>query len=329
MKRVRQMTVAIEHWPLLRPFVISRGAQTVTHVVVVSLTQDGVTGWGESTPYPRYGESPENVVSAIDSSREGIESDAAIDTAALGLRGAAANAVDCAAVDLRAKLSKTPAWRMLGLLRLDPLRTTATVVLGDPQTMAAHAMEWKDFSLIKVKLGAGEGDMDRIAAVRRARPDATLICDANEGWSVAQLSSFADPLKRAGVSMIEQPCKEGEDEGLRGLKYPIPICADESCHTAGDVEKLIGKYDLVNVKLDKAGGITGALALVAAAQKHKMGIMTGCMLGTSLAMAPGVLAGQAATYVDLDGPLALKQDRPHPLIFSGGKVAPASPALWG
>jgi L-alanine-DL-glutamate epimerase-like enolase superfamily enzyme len=195
--------------------------------------------------------------------------------------------------------------------------------------MAADSLKWPGFKLLKVKLGEKQGDVERIEAIRKARPDARLICDANEGWSAEQLKAFAAPLAELGVEMIEQPLPSAMDEALRGLDLPLKICADESCHVAADVEKLVGKYKLVNVKLDKAGGITGALELIAAAKRQGMEIMVGCMLGTSLAMAPGLLAGQHAAYVDLDGPLALSRDREPAMSFNAGMVSPAPPELWG
>lgn len=325
----RKMEVAIEEWPLTQPFTISRGVDLKATVAVVRLFEDGASGWGESTPYARYGETPESVVADIEKHRAAIETEARFDVRALGLRGAAANALDCALVDLAAKRQKVPAWQMLGEAEPRALLTTMTVTLGTPEKMAADALKWPDFKLLKVKLGAPDGDVERIEAIRKARPDARLICDANEGWSVDQLENYAGALSRLGVEMIEQPCRADSDEDLRHVDIPIALCADESCHVASDVEALIGKYDLANIKLDKTGGITGALELAAAAKRHNMGIMVGCMLGTSLAMAPGVLAAQHATFVDLDGPLSLVRDRSHGLVFRDGMVHPATRALWG
>jgi L-Ala-D/L-Glu epimerase len=325
----RRLDVAIEEWPLVEPFVISRGADLSAMVVVVRLSEGDARGWGESTPYEHYDETPEGVVRAIEAHREAIENNAFVSAAELGLRGAAANAVDCALVDLTCKRSAKPAWDVLGQNPSTALITTQTVTLGTPAKMGADAAKWPEFRLLKLKIGAGEGDIERIEAVRRARPDVRLICDANEGWSVDQLANYAGDLARLGVEMIEQPCPAGTDEGLRDLKLPVLVCADESCHVAADVERLVGKYDLVNIKLDKAGGITGALELAAAAKRRQMSIMVGCMLGTSLAMAPGILAGQHAEYVDLDGPLALARDRIPPMKYREGQVFPAPAALWG
>ncbi|MBS0473431.1 MAG: dipeptide epimerase [Proteobacteria bacterium] len=325
----RRLEVAVEEWPLIEPFVISRSTDLSAKLVVVRLTQDGAQGRGESTPYERYDETPEGVASAIEAHRAAIESCETVSATALGLRGAAANALDCALVDLACKRAGKPAWQILGQDPPKALLTTQTITLATPEKMAARAAEWRDFRLLKLKLGARDGDIERVEAVRRARPDARLICDANEGWNADWLGKNADALARLGIEMIEQPCPAGDDAGLRGLKLPVPVCADESCHVAADVAGLVGKYDLVNIKLDKAGGITGGLELAAAAQKHGMGIMVGCMLATSLAMAPGILAGQYAKYVDLDGPLALSRDRRPAMTYRDGQVLPAPTELWG
>jgi L-alanine-DL-glutamate epimerase-like enolase superfamily enzyme len=327
--RSRQLEIAIEEWPLAKPFVISRGADLSAIVVVVRISEDGLAGWGESTPYGRYGETPESVVASIEACRDALESDPGISAKALGLRGAAANAVDCALVDLACKREGVPAWRWLGQSEPHALQTTVTLTLDTPGNMAADAMNWPDFNLLKLKLGEGEGDLERVAAVRRARPDARLICDANEGWSTDQLENNAGALAALGVEMVEQPCPQDRDEGLRGMKLPLLLCADESCHVAADVEFLIGRYQIASIKLDKAGGVTGALELAKAAQAQGMEIMVGCMLATSLAIAPGVLVGQLASYVDLDGPLALTRDRQPAVTFRGGKVHPAPRTLWG
>ena len=314
----RTLSVEIEEWPLVRPFVISRSRELKAIVVVVRLQDGDARGWGASTPYARYDETPESVLADIERHRAAIESGEEISATGLGLHGAAANALDCALIDLAGKKSATPAWTLLGESEPHPLVTTATLVLGSPDAMAAEALHYREFGLLKIKLGAGDEDIARLEAIRHARPDVRLICDANEGWTVEQLVSYAGTLARLGVEMVEQPCPAGADEGLRGLKLPVALCADESCHVAADVAALVGKYDLVNIKLDKAGGITGALALADAAKAHGMGIMVGCMLATSLAMAPGIIVGQHARYVDL-GPLALSRDRTPPVRYQERK----------
>lgn len=329
MTRRRRMEVAIEEWPLTQPFTISRGVELKAIVAVVRLFEEGVSGAGESTPYARYDETPDSVLADIERHRAAIETEARVDARALGLRGAAANALDCALVDLAAKRQDKPAWQILGEAEPHPLLTTTTVTIGTPEKMAADALKWPGFKLLKVKLGTPDGDVERIEAIRKVRPDARIICDANEGWTVDQLENYAGALSRLGVEMIEQPCRADSDEDLRHVDIPIALCADESCHVAADVEGLIGKYDLANIKLDKTGGITGALELAAEAKRHNMGIMLGCMLGTSLAMAPGVLVAQYATFVDLDGPLALTRDRSHGLVYRDSMVHPAARALWG
>ena len=329
MTPLRSMTVEIQHWPLINPFVISRGADLTATVVVVCIEENGVRGWGESTPYPRYSETAESVMADIEACREAIEYDPAMTASRLGLLGAAGNAVDCALVDLACKLQGVRAYELFRRPPPEAVQTTATIVLDTPAIMAADAAGYAGFPLIKLKLGTGDEDMERVKAVRRARPDARIICDANEGWSADKLDNYAGTLAKFGVEMVEQPCHADDDEGLRHLKLPILICADESCHVAADVEGLVDKYDLINIKLDKAGGISGALELGWAAEMHEMGVMLGCMLGTSLAMAPGVLAAQGARYVDLDGPLALTRDRQPSLTFRDGQVFPSDPELWG
>lgn len=329
MTKIRNLNIFIEEWPLIKPFTISRGTDNSAVVIVVRVDQDGKTGWGESTPYARYDETTDSVKAAIEACRTEIETQANPDVNALGLRGAAANALDCALIDLAAKLKGKPAWRLLGESEPKALITTTTITLGDPDSMAEDALLFPDQKLIKIKLGSADGDLERVAAVHKARPDAKLICDANEGWSVDQLIDYAPRLKALGIEMIEQPCPAGDDEGLRGLDLPITLCADESCHVAADVASLVGKYQMVNIKLDKTGGLHGALDLVKAAKSQDMGIMVGCMLSTSLAMAPGLIVGQHAEYVDLDAPLALRKDRDHCMEYADGLVHPASPALWG
>ncbi|WP_312160439.1 dipeptide epimerase [Phenylobacterium sp.] len=329
MTRARTLEVAIEDWPLIKPFAISRSVDLSAVVVVVRIQEGDAIGRGEATPYAHYGETPESVVAAIEACRDEIESGSPPPVERLNLRGAASNAVDCALVDLAAKRAGVPAWSMLHMQEPTALVTTATVTLDTPERMAADAAAWADFKILKLKLGEGEADVERVAAVRRARPDARLICDANEGWSLDQLANYAGPMSALGIEMIEQPCKAGQDEGLRNLKLGMPLCADESCHVAADVEALVGKYQLVSIKLDKTGGLNGALDLAAAAKNHGMGVMMGCMLSTSLAIAPGLLAGQGARYVDLDGPTTLARDRDPPMRFENGMVHPASPVLWG
>lgn len=328
---IREMKVAVEHWPLLKPFVISRGVDYDAVVVVVTLTgPDGKVGRGEATPYARYGESPETVIADIEAARTAIEGEDRPYLSALGLKGAAANAVDCALIDLAAKQAGVPAWKLLDQPAPVALPVTATIILGEPAQMAEDARCAPTSSLLKIKLGGGDGrDMARMEAVRDAVPRMRLICDANEGWNLAELVDYAPVLHRLGVEMVEQPLPAGQDEGLAGLSLPVKLCADESCHVAADIGGLVGRYDLVNIKLDKTGGLRGALELVRAARANDMGVMVGCMLSTSLAMAPGVIAAQAAAYVDLDAPLALARDRVPPMAYEGGLILPPPAELWG
>jgi len=331
MSRRRRLDVAVEEWPLVKPFAISRKVDFNAIVVVVRLQAGECRGWGESLPYAHFGETPRSVVVALEARREEIEQSCEVTVSELGLRGAAANALDCALVDLASKEGGVPAWQLLKEDEPGPLQTVMTITLDTPEKMAQEALKHSAFGVLKVKLGAPDGDVDRMRAIREARPDARLICDANEGWGVDALSAYVDPFVQLCVEMIEQPCARGsDDEGmLMNLDLPIALCADESCHVAGDVERLVGMYDIINIKLDKTGGIRGALELVRAAKAHEFEIMVGCMLGTSLAMAPAMLVGQHAKYVDLDGPLALAGDRVPEMTYRGGMISPACPALWG
>ncbi|WP_299329555.1 N-acetyl-D-Glu racemase DgcA [Parasphingopyxis sp.] len=329
MTRYRTLEVSVEDWPLEQPFTISRGVSHSAEVVVVRLTQDGAEGRGESTPTDHYGESCEGVVAAIEACRDRLEGEEKPSAPGMDLRGAAANAVDCALVDLACKQAGKRAWDILGEPEPGPVQTTKTVPLDTPDKMAADARKWPTYNLLKIKLGMPDGDLGRVAAVRAARPDARLICDANEGWSIDQLRDYVGSLRDAGLEMIEQPLPAGQDDALRDFTSPIPLCADESCHVAADVEALVGKYDLVNIKLDKTGGLRPGLELATAARAHDMKIMVGCMLGTSLAMAPGLLVAQYAKFVDLDGPLALVGDRNPGLSYRDGFVSVPDAALWG
>ena len=242
--------------------------------------------------------------------------------------GAARNALDCAFWDLEAKRTGTSVRQLLGLPPLQPLTTAYTLSLDTPEKMGQAAAQQANRPLLKIKL-AGSGDLERITAIRQNAPNARLIVDANEGWQATMVEPFSAELAALGVTLIEQPLPAGADAVLADLDHPVPLCADESCHTAADIAALVGRYDLVNIKLDKTGGLTQALALIQAARTAGLGIMVGCMVGTSLGMAPAVLLAQEADYVDLDGPLLLAQDRDHGLRYTGSVVHPPSPALWG
>ena len=322
-----RVTAQIERWPIAGQFVISRGARTEAVVVVAEVSDGTHVGRGECVPYPRYGETPESVLAEI----ELVDLGEAPDREALSEEmppGAARNAIDCALWDLEAKRAGRRAHALLGLSAPRPVVTAYTLSLGAPEEMAEAARKMAHRPLLKVKLG-GDGDAARIRAVREAAPAARLIADANEGWSEESYEENIQACAEAGVELLEQPLPAGGDDLLRELPRPIPVCADESLHVTADLASLAGKYDAVNIKLDKAGGLTEALALMAAARAAGYRVMVGCMVGTSLAMAPAVLLAQDADFVDLDGPLLLARDRATPLAYDGATVAPPPPELWG
>lgn len=324
-----ELTVAVESFPIAGRFVISRGAKTEANVVTATLRRGAASGRGECVPYARYGESVDSVVAAIESIRREMEAGA--DRAALSRllpAGAARNAVDCALWDLEAKTSGKRAYLAAGFPRLTPLVTAYTLSVGTPEEMRAAARAAAGRPLLKIKL-AGEGDEARLAAVREGAPHARLIVDANEAWREETLAEKLDACARHGVALVEQPLPAGKDEILGRIARPLPICADESAHETASLAALRGRYDAVNIKLDKTGGLTEALAMAEAARRMGFSIMAGCMVGTSLAMAPAALIGQMADFVDLDGPLLLARDREPGLLYEGSTMAPPPPALWG
>ncbi len=324
-----RITCAVETFPIAGSFVIARGAKTEARVVVATITDGVVIGRGECVPYARYGESVESVVSSIEGVRTAVErSPRRTHLQGLLPAGAARNALDCALWDLEAKRSGVPVWRSAGLARPAPAVTAFTISVGTPDVMALAAQKAAARSLLKVKLG-GAGDRERIAAVRAAVPDATLIVDANESWAEDDLAAMIACCAQHRVALIEQPLPAGADAALASVPHLVPICADESVHDRHDLAALRGRYDAVNIKLDKAGGLTEALAMVAGAEAAGFAIMIGCMVGTSLAMAPALLLAARARYVDLDGPLLLAHDRPGGLVFEGSTVYPPAPSLWG
>ncbi|WP_363350984.1 N-acetyl-D-Glu racemase DgcA [Methylocystis echinoides] len=324
-----ELEAAVEAFPIAGRFVISRGAKTEATVVVARLRAGDAVGCGECVPYSRYGESVESVTAQIERVRGQIESGAGrVALQRLLAPGAARNALDCALWDLEAKMTGRRAHQTAGFARLVPLTTAYTLSVGSPDDMRAAAMKAADRPLLKVKL-AGEGDDARLAAVRAGAPHARLIVDANEAWTEETLVSQLQACARHGVALVEQPLPAGQDDMLARIARPIPICADESAHDVASLDALRGRYDAVNVKLDKTGGLTEALAMAQAAQKMGFEIMAGCMVGTSLAMAPAVLIGQMAAFVDLDGPLLLARDREPGLVYEGSTLTPPPPALWG
>lgn len=318
-----------ESWPIRGSFTIARGSKTRAEVVTVELHAGEQRGRGECVPYARYGESCDSVMEQILDLRDDLAN--GLDRQGLQQRlppGAARNALDCAFWDLAAKQAGQRAWALAGVATMTPQVTAYTLSLDSPEKMrqAALANAWRP--LLKLKL-SGAGDLERVAAVRAGAPDARLIVDANEGWTVELYQRFVPELQRLGVEMIEQPLPADDDGVLAELERPVPICADESCHDRASLATLVGRYDMVNIKLDKSGGLSEALALRQAAEAAGMRIMVGCMLATSLAMAPALLVAQGVAVVDLDGPLLLERDRSHGLDFAQGLIHPPEPALWG
>lgn len=320
------LAAKVERWPVRGDFTISRGARTEAVVVLVEAARDGHVGRGECVPYARYGETVEGVVATI----EGMGSISSRDELAQRLvPGAARNAIDCALWDLEAKHSGRRAWKLADIGPYEPPLTCYTLSLNTPEVMAKRASEAAHHALLKIKLGGGIADAERMRAIRAARPNARLVADANEAWHPDELEMLLAVAAEAGFELIEQPLPAGNDAKLARVKRPIPVCADESAHTLEGLAALRDRYDAVNIKLDKTGGLTGALAMSAEAKRLGFKIMVGCMLATSLAMAPATLVSQSADWVDLDGPLLLAKDRPHGLEYPSSRVMPPAPELWG
>lgn len=329
MVHLPHLSVSIESWPLASRFAISRGAKTEAIVVVAELS-DGIThGRGECVPYARYGETPDQVAAALEGMRPRVAT--GLTRAALQGEmppGAARNALDCAFWDFEAKKSGRPAWQNAGLASPKALTTAFTISLDAPEAMAAAARAAHSRPLLKIKLGA-DGDPERIRAVRDAVPEARLIVDANEGWTPENLAENLAVCAKARVALVEQPLPADRDTVLADIPHPIPICADESAHDRRSLVSLQGRYDAINIKLDKTGGLTEALAMMQDAEQLGFQIMIGCMVATSLAMAPAMLLAQRAHYVDLDGPLLLARDRKDGLHYDGSIVHPPAAHLWG
>ncbi len=320
-----KISVFRDVFKLAQVFTISRGSRTEAVVVRVEIEQDGFIGRGECVPYARYSETVESVTAQIESlvlpiTRETLQE--------LLPAGAARNAVDCALWDLESKKTGLPVWRLAGLDEPGPEVTAYTLSLDTPEKMKEQAAANAERPLLKIKLG-GEGDIARIEAVREGAPDARIIVDANEGWTPEAYSKLAPVLVRLGVEMVEQPFPAGDDDALLQIERVLPVCADESCHDRSSLAALEGKYDMVNIKLDKTGGLTEAHALKKAAIAAGYQVMVGCMVGSSLAMAPAVLVAQSAAVTDLDGPLLLAEDRKHQLQYDEKGVYPSTKALWG
>ena len=323
------VSATVERWPIAGAFTISRGAKTEAAVVVAELSDGAYAGRGECVPYPRYGESVEAVAAEIEAMQGDIRN--GMDRVALQgamKPGAARNALDCAFWDLEAKRAGKRVYELAGLAPPRPLVTAFTISLGDPDAMAQATARAAGRKLLKIKLGA-PGDPARIAAVREAAPNVTLIVDANEGWTTDSLAENVNACSRANVALIEQPLPANADASLANIERAVPICADESAHDRASLAALVNKYDAVNIKLDKTGGLTEALAMADEARKLNLDVMAGCMVATSLAMAPAVLLAQRARYVDLDGPLLLARDREDGLRYEGSLVHPPDAVLWG
>lgn len=320
----RIISATVERWPVAGAFIISRGAKTVVDVVTCLVGDGDHVGRGEGTAIYYEGETAEGCAAAINAYDGPLDRQALLHAMP---RGAARNALDCALWDLEAKRAGIPVWKLAGLEPPAPLPTAFTISLNDPARMEAdaRAAAARGFALLKCKL-TGEGDLARIAAVRAGAPAARLIVDANESWHDLDIAAQAQALSELGVEMVEQPVLHGREERLAGIRAPLPLCADESCHTRADLDRL-GDFDAVNIKLDKAGGLTEALALAREARERGFRIMVGCMLGTSLGIAPAALVAQGADWIDLDGALLLASDREGGLPLKDGLLHPGT--LWG
>ncbi|WP_041320122.1 N-acetyl-D-Glu racemase DgcA [Hyphomicrobium denitrificans] len=315
-----------EIWPLKDAFTISRGSKTAAHVVVVTVRDGDFAGRGEAVPYARYGETVEGVLDQIRDASATVN--ARSDLTRILKPGAALNALDCAFWDLEAKRTGRTVADLAGLAEPEAAYTAYTISLDTPEAMAAKAADARDLPILKLKLG-GPDDVDRMRSVRLARPGARLLVDANEAWTPETLPELIAVAAECKIEVIEQPLPASADEALRSMPHRVPICADESVHTAADLDRLNGLYDAVNIKLDKAGGLTGAMALERAARQHGLKVMIGSMVATSLAVAPAMLLAATADWADLDGPLLLARDRQPPLRVGNGRISPPERALWG
>ena len=326
---MRRITIDRDRFRLAEVFTISRGSRTHADVLCVQIEEDGRVGRGECVPYARYGESLDSVTGQLVSVQAALAGGAGRrEVQALLPPGAARNAIDCALWDLEAKQAGRPAWDLAGLARPGPVVSAFTLSLDTPAIMGEKARENAHRPLLKIKL-TGEGDLERVASIRQGAPQSRLVVDANEGWTPAHVRDFTPRLAELGVSMIEQPLPAGQDEALGDLPHPVPFCADESCHDVASLDSLKGRYEMVNIKLDKTGGLTEALALRSAARSMGFQVMVGCMVGSSLAMAPAFLVAQGADLVDLDGPLLLAEDRTPSLRYEGSTAFPPDRDLWG
>ncbi|MET4070023.1 L-alanine-DL-glutamate epimerase-like enolase superfamily enzyme [Bradyrhizobium sp. S3.2.6] len=327
--KVPALAARIERFPIAGSFTISRGAKTEAVTVVAEVSQNGLIGRGECVPYPRYGETPEATLAAIQAMQAALAGGLTRQALQAAMPpGAARNALDCALIDLEARASGLRAWNLLDRPVPGERTTAYTISLGTPGAMAAATARAAHRPLLKIKLG-GNGDPERIAAVRKAAPESELIVDANEAWTEANLEHNLAACAAVGVTLVEQPLPAGKDDALARIKRPLAVCADESVHDRNSLAPLRARYDAVNIKLDKTGGLTEALAMADAAQALGFEIMIGCMVATSLSMAPAMLVTPQARFVDLDGPLLLARDRDHGLRYDESLVYPPDASLWG
>ncbi len=325
----RTVEVRQESWPIRGSFRISRGAKTTAEVVIVTINENGISGQGECVPYARYGESYRSVMDTVSTVKDQLGHGAGrIDLLTLMPAGAARNAIDAALWDLEAKTSGRSIANIADIPEPGPLITAYTLSLDTPEKMGNAARDNAHRPLLKLKLG-GDVDIERVTAVRQGAPKTRLIVDANEAWSPDMLESHFQQMADMGVELIEQPLPAGEDDILAEMERPVPVCADESCHDTSTLDQVASLYDYINIKLDKTGGLTEALLLAEAARGFGLGVMVGCMVGTSLGMAPAMMIGGFARFVDLDGPLLLDKDRPNGIQFDGNIMHPPSPKLWG
>ena len=322
---VQTIKTRVERWPIAGAFAISRGAKTEAVVVVVEICDGEFKGRGECVPYSRYGESVKSVVATIERLGQSLNRQTLQNAISAG---AARNALDCAFWDLEAKRAGFPAYKLAGMNALKPLIVSYTLSLDTPEKMAAAAGRSAARPLLKIKLGAN-GDPDRLKAVRKAAPNVRICVDANEGWTAENLAENLAACQAYGVELVEQPLPASDDAVLAHISHAIPICADESQFDRASLANLAGKYDAINIKLDKTGGLTEALATATQARQMGLNLIVGCMVSTSLAIAPALLVAQQASFVDLDGPLLLAQDRADGLRYADGLVYPPTPALWG
>lgn len=324
------LSVKAESWPIAGAFTISRGSKTEAHVVTAAISDGTHTGWGECVPYARYDETVEGVVADLNSCQPDLR--AGMGHAKLPQRlpaGAARNALDCAFWDYKAKKEGRPVWKLANLPEPKPMTTAYTISLADPDAMETAARTARHMPLLKIKLGGDAHDFDRVKATRAGAPQAKFIVDANEAWTADALQTFVPKLHELGVALIEQPLPADQDADLVSGTSPIPICADESTHDRSNLADLKRRYDYINIKLDKTGGLTEAIALARDARSSGLGLMIGCMVSTSLSMAPASLLGGLADFVDLDGPLLLAKDRADAIQYKKGILYPPSRSLWG